>query len=837
MSKQVAQRSLFDTHPSSAPFFTPKGKDTFWGGTSTAQAFFAPTPDRVVQKAPTPATYKNETDIKALTLSDFYTYTHAHADWAIRTPPGDLSPATRINLRKIQEFAETKRTLDACGSMTINDILTAGVTDATFKDLGKYKQGYTQEQPTVELNDTPDVKKAIEWGKAIAKLETVLTGSVLSVTMKEKDGEFKDQLSRLINKKRIDELIAYLKDCQASIEANNGRDFESYIKMRDESVDPRTYKGKLAHVKNFHRFEPDALDKLVDNESKGNPPSVSRGWFKKKAKKPFVLILHSGLDHNGAFHRDPFLTEVIKHTKNFTLMVEGASSIKEISDLIAPMAAQYGEGGKINQVMLAGHGNSKSMQLAGTVGTDARDGEVETDTKCVTAYNKDAESQELMNKLFENMANDANSRIVLNACLTASDSVPGELDPDPAKAKKQINDAINNNPSLATKFKQIAADNKSKVTVAGANGSFGQIQLIDPKTGRLDLIPPKGTDPALTSDPLEYVRTGTEPTGVLRATVKCWAEDEAKCLKAVEEHHKNAPAAFDGTLIKSMFGIILKNKNDGRLMNQLSHATDTLAEFWRDNEINDVDYLMEVRSLIDAHINTIYKDILPILKDRKKMLIYQEWMHNDKTKDSDFLAALDKDTAIGMQRFVNITSISSDLSRLLPIPAAAPNKDAKIKLAAIGVMKGNNNAGDPSYEFLHSLVVNRKFPAALNIATLTGFSDQTLLESIGISEDISLPKPGKKGKKAKPSKPTPNIDLNGDGKHDFYINAYAGGAFVTAKALNVRRKPGTSYDIISTLKQNAVVTVIGDSGNWYAIQFGSRVGFISKKYSLLKPVS
>jgi hypothetical protein len=837
MPTHSQQPNFFARAEITPSFFTKKGEATFFGK-HTTQAFFEPTKGKAAQMAPVKAEYKNEATIKALTLSDFYTYTHQQADWAIKTPDADLSKDVRLKLRKIQEFAETKRTLDACGSMTVGDIITEGITPDTFKNLGKYKQGYTQESPTVELDSTPDVKKAIELGKSIAKLETVLSGPVLSVTLKEKDGAFKGQLSKLISKKYIDEFVSYIKTCGASIEANNGRDFESYLEMRDESVNPSSYKGKLAHVKNFHRFEPDALKQLVSNEQSGNPPSISRGWFRRKAKRPFVLILHSGLDHNGAFHRDPYLTEVIKHTKNFTLMVEGASSLKEISDLVQPMAQTYGEGGKIDQVMLAGHGNSKVMELAGTASQDIEDGSVKTDNKMVTASNKDKDSEALMKALFDNMANDANSRIVLNACLTASDSVRGELDPDPAKAKKQINDAISANPSLATKFKQIAADNKSKVTVAGANGSFGQIQLIDPKTGRLDLIPTAGPDPALTAEPIEYVRKGTEPTGVMRATVKCWAEDQAKCMKAVEEHYNNPESGYSGTLIKSMFGIILKNQNDGRLMNQLANATDTLAEFSNLNEINNIDSLVYVRTLINNHLNTIYADILPALHNRKKMLLYQEWMHNDKAKDGDFLTALDVFTANDVQSLANISTISDDLARLLPLPAAAPNQNAKIKLAAIGVMKGNNNPGNACYEYLHSLVgADRKFPTALNIETLTGYSTQTLLETIGISENITPDKPPKGSKKTPPAKPKPNVDLNGDGKNDFYINAYAGGAFITATVLNVRRKPGTSYDIISTLKQNSTVVVIGDSGDWYAIQLGNKVGFIHKKYSTLQPVS
>ena len=47
-----------------------------------------------------------------------------------------------------------------------------------------------------------------------------------------------------------------------------------------------------------------------------------------------------------------------------------------------------------------------------------------------------------MKTLFANMANDPNSRIVLNGCLTASQQVSGPLDPDPNKAAAQVAAAV-----------------------------------------------------------------------------------------------------------------------------------------------------------------------------------------------------------------------------------------------------------------------------------------------------------------------------------------------------------------------------------------------------------
>lgn len=776
----------------------------------------------------TAAAYKNEVEIRALTLEQFYEYTHSQADWHIRTPTADLSVALRTQLRKVQQFAEGNRILDGCGGMKIQDILNAGSTDSNFRKLSKYNQGVTQDPHTVQLPVITDVAIAINQGDAILKLETVLTGDVLYLTLKEVD---LGQLTQLINRNYVDDFVRYMKTCKAYIEASDGSDFASYLLMRNnDGVNPISYHGTLAHIKNFHRFEKKLLDKLKTNESAGN-----------KAAKPLTLILHTSLDHNGAFHRDPFLWGVVNDARNFTIMVEGAETLDSISDMLPDIAARYGVRNKIAQVMIAGHGNATFMELAGhttgnIVGTDGQES-VETVRDDLTADVNNTASTRLMNTLLANMDNNPNARIALNACLTGSDIVTQDLDADPAVARQQINDAIRNNPGLRTRFQQVAAAAGNSASIIGANGSFGQVSLIDPATGLLR-IQSTGHDPQLTASPIEYVRAGTEPTGVLRATVRCWAEDQAACIAAVQEHYNNCPNNYDGQLIHAMFEIILANRDNGQLINRLAHAVDLLAEFHIENEYNNVDNLIaEYNRLGRAHLDTIYRYITPHISNLKKLIIAQEKMHTtpSATNDSGFLTALD---GLGVARtnepYVNITTINADLTRLLPRPPADPQKNAKIKLAAIGVMKGNNHPGDACYEFLRSLLPagQRTFSATDNVGGLTGYSERTLLNAIGMSEDVVLPPAAGGG----PTTPTPNVDLNGDGTNDFYINTHAARAFTTASVLNVREKPGMGERVIGRLAQNTQVQVIGDSGDWYAIRFRQGVAFISKTYSNLRPL-
>ena len=55
--------------------------------------------------------------------------------------------------------------------------------------------------------------------------------------------------------------------------------------------------------------------------------------------------------------------------------------------------------------------------------------------------------------------------------------------------------------------------------------------------------------------------------------------------------------------------------------------------------------------------------------------------------------------------------------------------------------------------------------------------------------------------------------------------------YVTASSLNVRSGPGTSYSVIGGLSKGSSASVVGTSGNWYKIKYGSGYGYISSSYT------
>src|SRR5262249_37638263 len=160
--------------------------------------------------------------------------------------------------------------------------------------------------------------------------------------------------------------------------------------------------------------------------------------------------------------------------------------------------------GKVDEIMIAGHGNAKSMQLAGKT----KDGEV-TSQQRVKA--NDPDSEKFLNEILAHMEKTPNARQVLNACLTNSNKVSiGTLDPDPKKAAAQVKAAITADPSLATWMRGKAA---GQVEVRGSNASFGQVEMTD-ALGRMDIrdMRPGGDKELTNPDKLKYAEFGIEPT-------------------------------------------------------------------------------------------------------------------------------------------------------------------------------------------------------------------------------------------------------------------------------------------------------------------------------------
>lgn len=785
----------------------------------------------------TPAAYHGASDIYAMTLNAFNTYAEQQADWINSPAPNELSPGDRRILRRILEFGRSPYILSGCGEMTVQALKDKGTAWATLDGLRVYSRAVEKGIDTVELEQTTNVDEALDLGSALKKLERTPGGSIIKRVIRQ--DQTPPQFQRLMAADGgVDAFMHYYTTCHPSLEANNGAEIDSYLALLGESVHPESYRGRLQRVRNFHRFEKAALEQLVLNQ---------RDTSKTK---PLALILHSALDHNGAFHRDAALTNAITDSRNLTLMIEGVASLAEVQHELRPLARRYGQGDRISQVMIAGHGSSRTIELAGTV-----DSAGEAHGDALDLDRNAAHTDAFFRELLRNMDSSPNSRIVFNACLTAANEVNAPVDAvDPAVARTQINDAIRTHPSLVTRLRQIATDQGVTTSVVGASGSFTEgPQLIDPATGRFDIIPAGGVgssgDAHLTdADKFNYVRHGRDPEGALRAVVECWATDEVRCIQLVQERHTELASAtsWKEHLIHACYGIILANPRNAALMNNLAWAVYTLDELSSANNCTtDADSPASVSAVhglhhtLNTHLHTLLAELASIPPNSfSRLVLYQAWMLSDTSKRSDFLTQL---SSIGncnsASSYVDTVTIGDpQLTALLPLPATAGSApQGELMLALIGVEQGNTAPGAPCREYLRAAIgsTSRTFPASLGVSRVLGglSNEPEILRRIGLGPAAAASTtPGS------PPPPAPNVDLDSDGTNDFYVEPLTRRGGVTARMLNVRQRPGITEPVVGGLPSDRQVFIIGQSEDWYAIEYHGGTAFVFKHWIRLMPV-
>lgn len=508
-------------------------------------------------KAKEDAKYKTYSEVVALDLVKFVNYIDSTPNWHLRST---LTEPERDRIREIHTWASAPGKLAPCVKFKPADLIGHGLPLADlFLALDGYVRVAGEARDPIEVSTMSTVSHAVLVGKAITKLLTGFEPWVLAHALKEK--EFYD----LVNKGYIDDLLAYYGSARKpTFQAENGADFKSYILMRSkDKVDPRSYQaGPLGGwIRNFHRFAGPMLDLLLANVAD------------RSRSRPLTLVLHSALDHNGAFHRDPYMADVFASQKINALMIEGGETLADYSKYIGGISKTWGINNKLDQVMFAGHGGSRIIEMAGTVGEKTSERKNQNDTMVQNEDNIDLDdeqaAQDFFDTILDNMdssvidplvppgpAKQANRRILFNACLTNSNEVEDALTEDQPTARQEIIDYITDNASLATYMQQYAASKGRDVTSLGANASITQVELIDKATGALDLKAP--SDPKVTASKLVYTEFGREPHGVLLAALEAWAHDPPATLAAMERRAAkvNSKAWYDA-VVETLFEVVL----------------------------------------------------------------------------------------------------------------------------------------------------------------------------------------------------------------------------------------------------------------------------------------
>lgn len=781
------------------------------------QAAAAPAP-APAPAATTPADLKSLADLDTMTLNALDGYARVQADWS--TSPS-LTSGVRRQLWTLLEWARGHPSaMSGCGDMRVSHLRVPVAVAANRRKLETYSQGVEAQGDVINVPAVTDVAKAIRWGDTMHRLQLAMTPAVAKKGIKQEAqgaDELTGQVEDISARRLVDNLTAYYRRVRPFWESEY--DTRAYLRLK---VDPIRFAGSVPDVRNYHRFETELLLAARDNRRD------------RTRRRPLSLVLHTSHDHNGAFMQDANLTKVFQRATHLTLLIEGVASLSAIEGRLPALARTYGRNRKITEAMVAGHGGSRSLELAGVPGTAS------AHTESLDLDRNAAPTERFFNALLDNMDNSPDARLVLNACLTASNEVNRPLDPaNPGQARTDIKDAIAANPSLATRVRAMAAG--KGVEVRGASGSFSaEAGLLD-SSGRLDIA--SGWDPQLTNpDKFEYVRHGQDPEGAMRAVVECWADNPAQTLTFMEERRDELAGAHElyATVIHHFFDLILStpaNRANARLMNQLADVATPM------DHLSDADESTPgmwagadtiTRRMPAAHMPRLFPPIETAATAEgnaaARLVLHLARASADDTKVGQFLATAGTYSCRDLDKYVAHSLLTGGISMANLL--AGPGNDAgRNRLAIVAVRKGWPGNADAKTHLQTVLGVNRTFPAASGVgAALSGYWNESgLLEAIDRAP-ANLVVPPAPGLGPVPAGPEPNIDLDRDGVNDFYVVPATEHGGVTARALNVRERPGLGAAIAGALPAGARVDIIGRSGEWLAIDHRRRPRFVHSRY-------
>lgn len=817
-----------------------------------------PTPTRgprLQRDVETDTDYKNATALLDLTLKRLNSYAEDQADW--HSSP-TLTPAERTLIRNLLSFAreEDPQILAACGSMKAKDVADKCFQEGAPRPRVRYLRSYSKAASSAaqpfRLSPTRDVDQALKWGEDIEDLQSDIPDYVLKGAMPQ--SAFKE-LSRL---GKVDDLTTYYTECNPILQAANGSDIISFLEMRvTDNVDPvAAYKGKIPQIRNFHRFHREVLTKLEAN------------WKDKSKSKPLTLILHSALDHNGAFHRDRGLKQVFERVDIHALMIEGKSTLSEVTSELPGIAATYGMNGKIDQVMFAGHGNARSIQLAGDIAND--NGTLKETNRSLNLDTSEEEVNTLFDTLLDTMdkAPDAfwkksrraqeaalqpHRRVVFNACLTNSNHVPFKqvlVEGNPKKARKQVRQYIKGHASLATHFQNRATAKKSAVTGVGANASIKEVGLIDNATGSLDIVAKKEVlrtllgldeakatakeDPYVTASKLEYVEHGKEPLGALRAVLEAWAaessSESAACKAAMERRvAKGVSTEWDEAIIRACYHLILSEYgvNNHKVMRLLESLASSMAHIKGESHatvsgLKNAGWLMSSAKDIVIHIlSRLTATDAWAASHHIPLIAYQVWCKHDSNKESHLFKHLgDHFTCASASRFLDMAHL--DEIQVLDSLTTRSNK-GQLLLALIGV---DTNVAMEDCKYLLDQCTDprdtgRRFAAGAIQTTIS-----ELLHGYATERRI-LQRMGRLGG-LEDDDDDEELDANvhvvggAGGKNSVYVESITKRGKIRAEGgARVHTGPDdrTAELAGSPLAKDTEVYIFGKRGNWYGIEY------------------
>jgi hypothetical protein len=806
--------------------------------------------------AATPRARKTHDDVfgkgpaTGMSLRDFKTYTGQQADWFVE--PTLTTPDRNDLWKLLLKTRPDSPVLAGVGDLTVTEL--RGVTDVQWIDLNVYCNGCDSSKHTVRIVPSGSLTDRITLGLTLKSLETAIPPIVLEHTVTE------IQLKRIQSEALLVPLMAYFKLFQPHLQETVGSaaGLTGGVKSETELLldfikapGMLPFGSLLGTVRNLHRFAPDALTQLMSN------------YADFSHKKPVYLVLYSGHDYNSAFLRSKSLFEnLLKDKSRLVLMLEGQGSIQDIIDKVPKIAKDYGkpDKGKVNriaQVMIAGHGSSRSIELAGTGAPKINaQGEVEYSVESLDLDKNAAKSVKLLEVLMDNM-DPAAARLVYAGCLVGSREVPVKDATGKALTAADISREENDpaKKSLAAFTRDMAAARgKGGMPVEGGRAS---VALADSRS----LLDAAGNlhvdytfDPTSFGTANVYAASGREPEGVMRAAVELAAVDP---IVAANQLRIRQGIAAKDTWYDPVTLIFVKAALDGVppaggidivKVNQLSHmAPHFLLSYWASRSIAhfgaDVNVIPALASVLYADVLALPAMSAPgdIKVKQGRFILELSWCMMNPARSANVITYLDARadlTAEILEQHLDIAWLDSVKSGSALFPAAAAVSDGRIRLAIAWLNKDNKNADVRA--FLNSQVDDTGSRPRLKPQVLAQLSNPADEDNILLILGRLAPTVPPKG--AGQPLPAANADVFPNGKgpamNDIRIepNVYTATVVPPAFVLNVRILPSMAGKAFHWLKRGEKVNVMGFVHNWAAVDINGRLGFAHKNFLSAPPV-
>jgi hypothetical protein len=765
------------------------------------------------------------------TLAEFHRSARLQADWFVEP---SLTGADRDDLWSLlRRVNNGPHILAGVGDLRLPELRSR--TGPEWAALTAFSRGCHAGSSTVRISSAAayTLAQRIALGSTLLDLEGLIPPEVLRLTVSEV------QLSDLQARALMPALTAYWRafspHLQRRYEASGamarGPEFQNVLDLlTGPGMAP--FMPLLGRVRNLHRFSPAMLTRLVHN------------FADMTRRRAVHLVLHTGHDE-AAFQESARLFEdLVLNSPNLVLVLEGQGSLAAITAEIPNIAATYGQPDgtgtpRIGQVMIAGHGQARTVELAGTGAPTVVGGHVSYPSESLDLDTNRAATEALMDTLMRNL-DPATARVVFAGCLVGSNPVPAGT---PAAA---ITAHIASTPSLTTWTETRGAGmGLSPGFAQGARASVGlgaASSLMEPGTGNLGIQ--YDYDPNAFGTAAAYVASGHEPEGLFRAAV----EVAATAGPIVAETHLRTRLAagisprhpwWDEITIAfvnvALDGVAPGTGVGAERLNALAHMSGIpfLARWPGGYGITAAHFVGHVNNEATFRV-PVYDRITrtptftaPGDDDARAMrlLVEQGWMQFDGGRAANLMTyvnATPRLTAELIERYLDTGVIGASSPTLFP--AAAPVTSGRVRLALAWLRHDPANAD--ARAFLDGQVVATPDGPELSPAVraeLGGFTEHEVLETLGRLTPTTMIA-GPMG--VATEVPEANVEVLGTGGNRVFVEPHPYLATVLPHALNVRTLPSMRGEPFAWLHRGDAVQVVGFTHNWAAVDRNGRLGFV-----------